>query len=162
DMRYDLFTHLQRLSFSFYDSRPHGKILTRVVNYINTLSDLLSNGVINVLSDILSILVTLVFMFSLDVTLTLYSFILLPILFVIKMVIKNKQRIAYDELIAEQANLNAYIHESIAGIKTTQSYTREGMNYEIFSQFSDNQRKAWMRAVRVQFLLGPIVQNIAT
>ncbi|MER2110455.1 MAG: ABC transporter ATP-binding protein [Desemzia incerta] len=162
DMRYDLFTHLQRLSFSFYDSRPHGKILTRVVNYINTLSDLLSNGVINVLSDILSILVTLVFMFSLDVTLTLYSFILLPILFVITLVIKNKQRIAYDELSAEQANLNAYIHESIAGIKTTQSYTREGMNYEIFSQFSDNQRKAWMRAVRVQFLLGPIVQNIAT
>ncbi|MFL2100322.1 ABC transporter ATP-binding protein [Desemzia sp. FAM 23991] len=162
DMRSDLFNHLQRLSFSFYDTRPHGKILTRVVNYINTLSDLLSNGVINVLSDILSIVVTLVFMFSLNVTLTLYSFILLPVLFAITMVIKNKQRVAYDELSIEQANLNAYIHESIAGIKTTQSYTREGMNYDIFSKFSDNQRKAWMKAVRIQFLLGPFVQNIAT
>lgn len=162
DIRSDLFNHMQKLSFKFFDSRPHGKILTRIVNYINALSNILSSGLITVISDILSIVVTLAIMLSIDVVLTLYSFILLPLLFVVTMIIKNKQRIAYEELSEKQSNLNAYIHESIEGIKTTQSYTRENMNYDIFAKVSDQQRSSWMKAVRVQFLLGPIVQNIST
>ena len=161
DIRSDLFNHMQTLGFHFFDSRPHGKILTRVVNYINALSNILSSGLITVISDILSIVVTLAIMLSIDVVLTLYSFILLPILFAITMIIKNKQRIAYEELSATQSNLNAYIHESIDGIKTTQSYTREGMNFDIFADVSNQQRVAWMKAVRAQFILGPIVQVIS-
>ncbi len=57
-MRFDIFQHLQKLPFSYFDSRPHGKILIRVVNYINSLSDLLSNGLINLISDMLSVIVT--------------------------------------------------------------------------------------------------------
>lgn len=162
DMRSDLFTHMQKLSFSFFDSHPHGKILIRVVNYINNLSNILSAGLINVLSDILSIVVTLAIMLLIDVRLTLYSFILLPVLFIATIIIKNKQRAAYDALSAKQANLNSYIHESIAGIKTTQSYTREGMNYDLFADVSNQQREAFMRAVKVQDILAPVVQNIAT
>lgn len=162
DMRSDLFNHIQTLSFSFFDSRPHGKILIRVVNYINNLSDILSAGLINVISDVISIVVTFTIMVIIDVQLTLMSFILVPILLVLTIIIKNKQRIAYDELSLKQSNLNAYIHESIAGIKTTQSFTRESLNHEKFADVSNQQRDAWMKAVKVQFLLGPIVQNIAT
>lgn len=162
DMRSDLFIHMQKLSFSFFDERPHGRILTIVVNYINRLSDILSSGFINVISDVLSVVVTLTIMLIINVRLTLYSLILLPVLFWITMIIKNKQRIAYDKLSDKQANLNAYIHESIAGIKTTQSFTRERFNHDIFSEVSNEQKDAWMEAVRMQFLLGPIVQNIAT
>ncbi|WP_373804761.1 ABC transporter ATP-binding protein, partial [Jeotgalibaca porci] len=161
DIRSDLFNHMQKLGFRFFDSRPHGKILTRVVNYINALSNILSSGLITVISDILSIVVTLAIMLSIDVVLTLYSFILLPVLFAVTMIIKNKQRLAYEELSAKQSNLNAYIHESIEGIKTTQSYTREGMNFDIFADVSNQQSVAWMKAVRAQFILGPIVQVIS-
>ena len=161
DMRSDLFRHMQTLSFSFFKTRPHGKILTRVVDYINNLSNILSSGFINVVSDVFSILVTLTIMFIIDVRLTLYSMILLPVLFVVTMIIKNKQRVAYDKLSRKQANLNAYIHESITGIKTTQSFTRERFNREIFSDVSNQQKDAWMDAVKIQFLLSPIVQNIA-
>lgn len=160
DIRSDLFNHMQKLGFHFFD-RPHGKILTRVVNYINALSNILSSGLITVISDILSIVVTLAIMLSIDVVLTLYSFILLPVLFAVTMIIKNKQRLAYEELSAKQSNLNAYIHESIEGIKTTQSYTREGMNFDIFADVSNQQSVAWMKAVRAQFILGPIVQVIS-
>ena len=62
DMRLDIFQHLQKLSFSYFDSRPHGKILIRVVNYINTLSDLLSNGLVNLISDVFNVIITLIFM----------------------------------------------------------------------------------------------------
>lgn len=162
DMRSDLFRHMQKLSFSFFKTRPHGKILTRVVNYINQLSNILSSGFINVISDVFSIIVTLTIMLVIDIRLTLFSLILLPVLFVVTIIIKNKQRVAYDKLSRKQANLNAYIHESITGIKTTQSFTRERFNQEVFSDVSNQQKSAWMDAVRIQFLLSPIVQSIAT
>jgi ATP-binding cassette subfamily B protein len=161
DMRFSIFEHLQRLPFSYFDNRPHGKILIRVVNYINTLSDLLSNGLINLISDIFSVIITLAFMFFIDVKLTFYSLALLPVLFIIVIVIKNKQRKAFQELSNKQSNLNAYIHESISGIKVTQSFAREQKNYDIFNEVSDEYRTSWMKAVRVQFLLWPGVQNIA-
>ena len=162
DMRSQIFEHLQKLSFSYFDTRPHGKIVIRVVNYINSLSDLLSNGLINVISDVLSLVVTLVFMFSINVKLTLYSLILLPFLFVATLFIQKAQRKAFQEVSNKQANLNAYIHESISGIKVTQSFTRESMNNEIFSEVSQDQRTTWIKAVKIQLLLAPAIQNIAT
>ncbi|MDT2740199.1 ABC transporter ATP-binding protein [Enterococcus canintestini] len=161
DMRFDIFEHLQRLPFSYFDNRPHGKILIRVVNYINTLSDLLSNGLINLISDIFSVVITLAFMFFIDVRLTLYSLILLPVLFVTVLIIQNKQRKAYQVLSNKQSNLNAYIHESIAGIRITQSFAREKENARVFDEVSGEYRTSWMKAVKIQFLLWPGVQNIA-
>ncbi|EDN8941195.1 ATP-binding cassette domain-containing protein [Listeria monocytogenes] len=161
DMRTAIFGHLQKLPFSYFDSRPHGKILIRVVNYINMLSDLLSNGLINLISDILSVIVKLGFMLMIDPVLTLYSLALIPVLFVIVMVIKTAQRKAYQVLSNKQSNMNAYIHESIAGIKVTQSFSREEENFEIFTEVSNEYRRSWMKAVKIQFLLWPGVQNIA-
>ncbi len=161
DMRSSIFEHLQRLPFSYFDNRPHGKILIRVVNYINTLSDLLSNGLINLISDIFSVIITLIFMFFIDIKLTLYSLALLPVLFVLVMVITSQQRKAYQALSNKQSNLNAYIHESIAGIKITQSFAREKKNYEVFNEVSEEFRTSWMHAVKIQFLLWPGVQNIS-
>ena len=161
DMRFSIFEHLQKLPFSYFDSRPHGKILIRVVNYINTLSDLLSNGLINLISDLFNVIITLIFMLFIDVKLTLYSLLLLPVLFVIVLFIQGKQRKAYQELSNKQSNLNAYIHESISGIKITQSFAREDENFQIFNEVSEEYRQSFMKAVRVQYLLWPAVQNIS-
>ena len=73
DMRRDIFTHTRRCQFSYFDSRPHGKILIRVVNYVNTLSVTLSSGLINVISDVFTFLITLVVMFVIDWRLALFS-----------------------------------------------------------------------------------------
>ncbi|HHZ9409171.1 TPA: ABC transporter ATP-binding protein [Enterococcus faecalis] len=161
DMRFSIFEHLQKLPFSYFDSRPHGKILIRVVNYINTLSDLLSNGLINLISDLFNVIITLIFMLFIDVKLTLYSLLLLPVLFVMVLFIQGKQRKAYQELSNKQSNLNAYIHESISGIKITQSFAREDENFQIFNEVSEKYRQSFMKAVRVQYLLWPAVQNIS-
>lgn len=161
DMRSDIFEHLQKLPFAYFDSRPHGKILIRVVNYINSLSDLLSNGLINLISDMLSVVVTLLFMFAIDFKLTLYSLALLPVLFVFVMLIKNAQRKAYQNLSNKQSNMNAYIHESISGIKVTQSFSRENENFNIFSEVSQGYRTSWMKAIYIQFLLWPGVQTVS-
>lgn len=161
DMRSDLFTHLQKLPFSYFDSRPHGKILIRVVNYINTLSDLLSNGVINLVSDLFSLIFTLSIMLMIDVRLTLYSLAMLPILFGLVLWLKNSQRRAYQQLSNKQSTLNAFIHESIAGIRITQSFAREEVNNQIFTNISEENRSHWMKAIKIQFLMWPIVENIS-
>ena len=64
-LRSDIFSHLQELPFSYYDDRPHGKIQVRVVNYVNSLSDLLSNGIINTITDMCNLIFILIFMFLL-------------------------------------------------------------------------------------------------
>ena len=71
DIRKDVFEHLQKLPFQYYDDRPHGKILIRVVNYVNSVSDMLSNGLINVILEIMNLIFIVIFMFLVDVKLSL-------------------------------------------------------------------------------------------
>jgi ATP-binding cassette, subfamily B, multidrug efflux pump len=161
NIRKDLFTHMQRLSFSYYDSRPHGKILVRVVNYVNSLSDLLSNGIINLITDLFSLIVIVGFMLAIDVKLTLVALAGFPVLAGVIFLIKNAQRKAWQTLSNKQSNMNAYIHESINGIKVTQAFVREKENQKIFGEVTENYRFAWMKAVKIQFLLWPSIENIS-
>lgn len=162
DMRRHIFTHIQTLSFSYFDSRPHGKILIRVVNYVNTLSDTLSSGLINVISDVFTFIITLVVMFAVDWKLTLWSLLLFPVLIIWVRVLQFFQRKAYQKLSNKQSNLNAYIHESIAGVKTTQTFAQEKTQFDTFQEQQGEVRRAWMHAVHIQFLLWPGVAVIST
>ncbi len=160
-IRYDIFKHLQELPFSYYDDRPHGKIQVRVVNYVNSLSDLLSNGIINTITDLCNLIFILVFMLFINVRLTLICLCGLPVLILVIIVIKKKQRRAWQIQSNKQSNLNAYIAESINGIRVTQSFTREQRNTDIFNHLSRGYRQSWMRAVKFNFLMGPSVDIIS-
>lgn len=160
-IRSDIFEHLQKLPFSYYDDRPHGKILVRVVNYINSLSDLLSNGIVNTITDLFSLILIIAFMLLLDVKLTLICLCGLPFLFGAIFLIKSKQRIAWQLCSNKSSNLNAYIQESIQGIKVTQSFVREDENLNVFRSLGDEFRNKWMTAVKIQFLFSPAVDTIA-
>ena len=92
DIRRDLFEHMQLLSFDFYDSRPHGKILTRIINYINSIADLMTNGLINFVLEIFNLLFITVFMFIVCWQLALVTLCGLPVYFRIMLFIKNRQR----------------------------------------------------------------------
>ena len=162
DLRTDLFKHLQRLPFSFFDSRPHGKILVRVVNYVNSLSDMLSNGLINVITDMFSLVIIIVFMLLIDMRLTLVAMAGLPLLLGAMFIIRIKNRKAWQIFSAKQSNLNAYIHESIAGVKITQSFNREGENKVTFAEVTDNVQKSWLRGIKIIHLMWPSVENIGS
>lgn len=161
-IRYDIFEHLQELPFSYYDERPHGKIQVRVVNYVNNLSDLLSNGIINTITDLCNLFFIIAFMLSINVKLTLVCLCGLPVLAVVIVALKKKQRKAWQIQSNKQSNLNAYIAESINGIRVTQSFVREDENSGIFNRLSDGYREAWMRAVKFNFIMGPSVDIIST
>ena len=161
NIRSDLFNHLQKLPFSYYDSRPHGKILVRVVNYVNSLSDLLSNGLINLLTDLFSIFVIVGFMVFISPKLTLICMIGMPILALVVALLAKVQRITTQRYSNKQSNLNAYIQESISGMKVTQAFVRERVNAEKFKVVSGENRSTWMTAVKYQLMLWPAIDNIS-
>ena len=159
NIRSDIFNHLQKLPFSYYDSRPHGKILVRVVNYVNALSDLLSNGLINLLTDLFSILVIIGFMFFISPRLTMVCMIGMPILAIIVALLVKVQRRNSQIYSNKQSNLNAYIQESISGMKVTQAFAREKANAEKFRTVSAENRSTWINAVKYQLMLWPAIEN---
>ncbi|MCC3372435.1 ABC transporter ATP-binding protein [Cohnella sp. REN36] len=162
DIRTDLFKHLQELPFQYYDDRPQGKILIRVVNYVNSVSDVLSNGIINFILEIMNLLFIGAFMFAVNAKLSLVILGGLPIFIAIMLLIKTKQRRAWQAVSNKSSNLNAYLQESISGIRVTQIFTREERNEGIFTRLSVNYRKAWMRTMYFNFLVPFSVDNLTT
>lgn len=161
-IRSDIFEHLQELPFSYYDDKPHGKIQVRVVNYVNALSDLLSNGIVNTITDLFSLIFIVAFMLSINIRLSIICLLGLPILMIMIFLIKKKQRVAWQQLSNKSSNLNAYIAESINGIRVTQSFTREQENIRIFNRLSKEYSSSWLKAIRLNFLLWPAINNIST
>lgn len=162
DIRTDLFKHLQELPFEYYDNRPHGKILIRVVNYVNSVSDMLSNGIINVILECLNMLFIMIFMFFVNVKLSLVVLSGLPIFAVIMMMIKKRQRKAWQDVSNKSSNLNAYLQENITGARVTQIFTREEENAQIFDRLSEKYRKSSINAVKYSNLVWPATDNVST
>ncbi len=149
DIRSDLFAHLQKLPFSYYDSRPAGKILVRVINYVNSVSDILSNGIINMILDIFNLIFITVFMFSTDATLATVIISGLPVFVGIIILIKPRQRKAWQNQSNKNSNYNAYLAESIDGVRVSQLFDRQEVNISIMEKLAGACRKAWLRAIRI-------------
>jgi len=149
DIRQDLFAHLQKLSFSFFDSRPHGKIFVRVVPYVNSVSDALSNGIINFIIEILNIFFIIFFMYKVDPHLATVTVVGLPLLAIFIWTIKPAQRRAWQAVSNKGSNINAYIQESIDGVKVTQAFDRQDKNLEIINNLADERNNVWMKAIYI-------------
>ncbi len=161
-LREEIFRHIQNLSFSYFDSRPAGKIITRVMNNVNTLQNMLKNGVINIIVDIVTLIIILVLMFRIHLRLSLITLSVAPILITIIFLLKNKIRIRWQNVQKKGSNLNAYIHESITGMKITQAFVREDTNSDIFDDLLNTYRQTWMKAVMLTHSVFPSVMIINT
>lgn len=161
DIRLDMFRHLQKLPFTYFDDRPHGKILVRIVNYVNSVSDLLSNGLVNSLVDLLSLVIIVGYMLIVDPLLTLYAMAGLPLLLLGIMVLKNAQRRAQQAMSRKSSNLNAYTQESLIGMKVTQVFARESVNRGIYHRLTSEYRRAWMKSALLNLAMWPFVDTVS-
>ena len=161
DIRKDLFDHLQKLPFQFYDDRPHGKILTRVINYVNNVSDALSNGIINFILETFNLILIAGFMLACDVRLSLIVMAGIPLFLIVVFFIKPAQRRAWQDVSNKGSNLNAYLHESLDGAKITQSFVREEENAGIYDKLNRKYVKSWMKAQFTSNLVWYSVDNIS-
>ncbi len=156
DMRTDVFSHLQKLSFDYYDSRPHGKILTRVINYVNNVSEFLTNGMINAVLQIINLLLILGFMLSISVKMTLVVLGGLPFFYVYVRITKPRQRRFRQLRANKQSNTTAYLAENINGEKVTEAFVREEMNEGIFDGLLQETKHYSLRAAYLAHGMWPI------
>ena len=161
DLRSDLFRHMQYLPLSFFDSRPHGKILVRVVNYFNAITNLFANGIFDLITNLFKMVVIIVFMFMLNVKFTLVCLAVLPFFAIILMFIRTYHRKAWHTLSSKQSNLNAYLQESISGMKITQAFAREDVNAKIFDGLCKENKKYWMKAKYIERLIPAFVSILS-
>ncbi len=149
DIRKDLFAHLQKLPFTYYDSRPAGKILVRVINYVNSVSDILSNGIINMLLEIINLVFIVIFMYTTDAKLATIILAGLPLFVTIVVILKPRQRKAWQNQSNKNSNYNAYLAESIDGVRVSQLFDRQEINQGIMQGLAAACRKAWMKAIYI-------------
>jgi ATP-binding cassette subfamily B multidrug efflux pump len=156
-LREDLFHHIQTMSFSFFDTRSAGKILVRVINDVNALNDLFTNGIVNVLIDCLVLVLLMVIMLAANWKLTLIGFSILPLLILLLFRYKNIMRHRWQVVRNKRSNMNGYLHESLSGMRVTQAFVREDENADTFANVNDDIRFHWMRAIRANALFWPLL-----
>lgn len=158
DLRAALFKHIQKLSFRFFDQRPAGSVLVRVTNDVNSLQDLLTNGVVNLLIDIIQLTGIVIILLMLNFKLGVAIMITVPIMFFISTTLRKRIRRAWQEVRMKQSRLNAHLNESIQGIRVTQAYTQEKENMKYFDEMNWGNKSSWDRASAVNQSLGPLIE----
>jgi ATP-binding cassette subfamily B multidrug efflux pump len=158
DIRQHLFKHIQRLSHRFFDSRSAGSILVRIINDVNSLQDLFTNGVINLLMDIILLLGIVIIMFVYSPELTLAIMVILPIMFFISTNLRRKIRRSWQVVRIKQAKMNSHLNESIQGVRVTQSFTQEKENMEFFSGVNNESFESWRDATKKNAMFRPFVE----
>ncbi len=157
DIRKELYEHIQTLSFQFFDSRPTGKILARVIGDVNSLKKVLSDSVTTLIPDFITICAVVVIMFVKDARLAAAALSSLPIMIVgIWCVMKRSQK-AWQIFRKKGSNLNAFVHENLSGIRVVKSLTAEQETKDTFSELVDQHEKSFQKAVVVADTIGPII-----
>lgn len=158
DLRKHLFTHVQRLSHRFFDQRSAGSILVRIMNDINSLQELFTNGIINLLMDIVLLVGIIIILFTLSPPLTLAIMIILPIMFLISTGLRRRIRRSWQTVRIKQAKINSHLNESIQGVRVTQSYTQEKENMSFFNGINNENYESWRNATQKNALFRPFVE----
>ncbi|NLX82950.1 MAG: ABC transporter ATP-binding protein [Clostridiales bacterium] len=147
-LREDLFAHIQSLSFSFFDTHSAGKILVRVVNDVNALNDLFTNGIVDVLINALTVILLLMIMLAVNWKLTLIGLCIMPVLLYLIFRFKRVMSKNWQFVRSKRSNMNGYLHEALSGVRVTQYFVREEENAKIFESANDEIRTGWMRAIK--------------
>ncbi len=157
DIRQQLYEHIQTLSFSFFDSRPTGKILARIIGDVNSLKNVLTNSVTTLIPDFITICGVVVIMLIKDWKLALASLSSIPLMMLAIWFIQRTSHKRWQIYRTKSSNLNAYVHEDIAGMNVVQSFRAEEETQEIFDGLVEEHQQSFENAVRVADMFGPAV-----
>ncbi|MFC4556950.1 ABC transporter ATP-binding protein [Virgibacillus kekensis] len=158
DLRQHLFSHVQRLSHRFFDTRSAGSILVRVMNDINSLQELFTNGIINLLMDVVTLTGMVVILFALSPKLALAIMVILPIMFYISTKLRRKIRRSWQNVRIQQSRMNSHLNESIQGVRITQSFSQEKENEEFFAGVNNDSFESWRVATKKSAMFRPFVE----
>ncbi|MCI5649406.1 MAG: ABC transporter ATP-binding protein/permease [Fusicatenibacter sp.] len=148
-IRDELYCHIQTLSFSFFDSRPVGKVLARIIGDVNSLKDVLNDGVTKLIPNILTILTILIIMMIKNIYLALSAILVLPLIIIGMYFIQIVAHKRWQAFRQKTSNITAYIHEDFSGIRVVKSFTAEEESQKEFDRLLSEQETAFAHAVRL-------------
>lgn len=158
NIRHELYSHIQKLSFSFFDNRPVGKILARVIGDVNALQELFNNSITNFIPELLSLICVAIVMFSMNYKLALLAMAILPFLAISMFLIETISRKRWQQYRMKRSNMNAYTHEQFSGIRIVQGYATEKDSSKTFSKLVKEMMDAFINAVKLNDLFWPLVE----
>ena len=161
DIRTKVYRHIQRQSLRFFDRTPVGRLITRVTNDVESLSDMLSAGVVRILGDLFRIVFIASFMFMLEWRLALVTLAVMPLMMAAVAWFRRKVREQYRETRRQLARLNAFLQEHISGMKIVQLFNREAEELRRFREINDAHRQAQIKTVFYFALFWPAVQLVS-
>lgn len=156
-IRQQLYTHIQTLDFKFFDSRPTGKILARIIGDINSLKDVLSNSVTTLIPDFITICAVVGIMFVRNAKLATAALISIPLMFVGVWFIQVRSHKRWQVYRKKSSNLNAFVHEDLSGIRIIQSFTAEDETKETFRTLVNEHQRSFMDAVLYADAFGSVI-----
>ena len=162
DIRVKLFNHLMSFKMKYFDNEPVGKLVTRSVFDIESISKIFSQGLFMIISDLLKMIVVLLFMFYMNWKLTLIVMCAMPILVIATRVFQKKMKVAFEEVRTQISNLNTFVQERVTGMKIVQLFSREDIEYEKFKVINDKHKKAWIKNVWYNSIFFPIADIISS
>ena len=162
DLRTQIFQHTQKLALKFFDKTPIGRIVTRVTNDVEALSDLFSSGIVMVFSDVFIIVWILVFMFFMDVKLSLVTLSVLPVLIYGTFLFRKKVRESYRDVRLHLARLNSYMQEHVTGMNVVQIFNKEKDELKKFSDINNDYREANIRSIFYYAIFYPSVELLSS
>ena len=157
DLRSKVFAHLHRMSFSYFDKNPIGKMITRVVNDVEVLNEMLTSGLILIFSDLFTLAGIFAVMFYLDWRLTIVVCTVFPFLALGTRLYRVRARDALRKNRAHVTELNSYLEENLSGVDTVQCFNREKANHENFKGINRDRLKEDLRTVRYNALYMPSI-----
>lgn len=157
NIRHELYSHIQTLSFTFFDNRPVGKILARVIGDVNALQDLFTQTIQSLIPELLTLICVTIFMFLLNVKLALACLIILPILLAAIFFVETFSRKRWAIYRETRSSLNGYTHESFSGMQLIQGFAGESHIFNAFSKHVENLSNHFIHAVRLNDLFWPLV-----
>ena len=156
-IRQELYTHIQTLDFQFFDSRPTGKILARIIGDINSLKDVLSNCVTTLIPDFITICAVVAIMFIKNAGLAAASLISLPLMAACIWYIQTRSHKRWQIHRKKSSNLNAFVHEDLSGIRIIQSFGAEEETMDTFRGLTKEHRDSFIHAVRLNDAIGSVI-----
>jgi len=162
DLRRELFDHLQRLSITFFDGNPVGRLVTRVTSDVESLNELFTAGVIAGFGDLATLLAIGVLMFTIDWRLTLAAFTVVPGIYLVSHVFQARVRETYRDIRTRIARLNAFLQERLSGIRVVQLFGRERDEERAFAALNASHLEAQVKSVRVYALYFPAIELLTT
>ena len=158
NIRMELYKHIQKLPFNFFDRRPVGKILARVMGDVNSLKNLFDQSIQSLIPEVVSLISVIIFMIILNFKLAIACILLLPVLALGMFIIEVSSRKKWAEYRSKRSILNGYTHEDISGIKVVKSYAKENDTDDKFKMLVWDHLKSFINAVKVNDLIWPIVE----